>query len=167
MCLSTVWSRIPTSDPFGARPQDPTVNEEINAVDEGINNPSELPHSNDETTEKEVELNKGQLLVLETICPLGHRHTPPRVPLERGYGRCQRARALECGVDFSDIIGIEKYSSVHYGVAADGVVLLYDKQMGRRVRWSLIRSAEALRFNNSGSALFKTHLTSDLLLLTS
>lgn len=25
-------------------------------------------------------------------------------------------------VDFSDIIGIEKYSSVHYGVAADGVV---------------------------------------------
>ena len=67
MCLSTVWSRIPTSDPFGARPQDPTVNEEINAVDEGINNPSELPHSNDETTEKEVELNKGQLLVLETI----------------------------------------------------------------------------------------------------
>ena len=70
-------------------------------------------------------------------------------------------------VDFSDIIGIDKYSSVHYGVAADGVVLLYDKQMGRRVRWSLIRSAEALRFNNSGSALFKTHLTSDLLLLTS
>ena len=25
-------------------------------------------------------------------------------------------------VDFKDIIGIEKYSSVHYGVAADGVV---------------------------------------------
>lgn len=25
-------------------------------------------------------------------------------------------------VNFSDIIGIEKYSSVHYGVAADGVV---------------------------------------------
>lgn len=35
------------------------------------------------------------------------------------------------------------------------------------IRFSLIRSAEALRFNNSGSALFKTHLTSDLLLLTS
>ena len=25
-------------------------------------------------------------------------------------------------VDFKDIIGIEKYSSIHYGVAADGVV---------------------------------------------
>ena len=25
-------------------------------------------------------------------------------------------------MDFSDIIGIEKYSSVHYGVAADGLV---------------------------------------------
>ena len=37
--------------------------------------------------------------------------------------------------------------------------------MGRRVRWSLIRSAEALRFNNSGSALFKS--TSYILLLTS
>lgn len=50
----------PTSDSFGAPTQDPTANE-------GINNPSELLNSKDETTGSEVELNKGQLLVHEAI----------------------------------------------------------------------------------------------------